>query len=102
MKVSICCLVTHLGAPEQGVLWTPGIRPVGQRGAPGGDGLYLQIGILHQLELLLDDVQLLLLRLDVRLQNARPLFQLLLQLMHHPQLRREVVHGLWGTESAWP
>lgn len=61
---------------------------------------YLQVGVLHQLELLLDDVQLLLLRFDVRLQNACPLLQLLLQLMHHAQWGWEVVHGLQGRERA--
>lgn len=55
---------------------------------------YLQIGVLHQLQLLLDVVQLLLLGLDVSLQNPRALLQLLLQLMHHPQRGRKLEHGL--------
>lgn len=45
---------------------------------------YLEIG---QLKLLLNVMQLLLLRLDVGLQNASPLLQLLLQLVHYTELR---------------
>lgn len=65
----------------------------------GSSSRYLQVGVLHQLELLLDDVELLLLCLDVCLQYASPLLQLLFQLVHHPQLGREVVHWLWGVEN---
>lgn len=66
----------------------------------GPEKWYLQVGVLHQLELLLDDVQLFLLRFDVSLQNACPLLQLLLQLVHHAQGGWEVVHGLQGRERA--
>lgn len=65
---------------------------------PGGSE-YLQVGVLHELELLLDDMELFLLRLDVSLQYASPLLQLLFQLMHHPQLGWEMVHWLQGTEN---
>lgn len=62
---------------------------------------YLQVGVLHQLELLLDDVQFFLLRFDVRLQNACPFLQLLLQLVHHAQWGWELVYRLQGRERAW-
>lgn len=56
----------------------------------GGAG-YLQIS---EVKLLLNVVQLLLLRLNVSLQNARPLLQLLLQLVHNTELRlRQLIHG---------
>lgn len=54
---------------------------------------------ISQVKLLFNVVELLLLSLNVGLQDARPLLQLLLQLGHHPELRlRELVHGrgLWG------
>lgn len=70
----------------------------GESGSPRGSR-YLQVGVLHQLELLLDDVELLLLRLDVSLQYASPLLQLLLQLVHHPQLGGEMVHWLQRTDK---
>lgn len=60
---------------------------------------YLQVGVLHELELLLDDMELLLLCFDVSLQDASPLLQLLFQLVHHPQLGGEMVHWLQRTEK---
>lgn len=56
------------------------------------------------MELLLYVVQLLLLGLNVSLQNACPLLQLFLQLVHHTELRLlQLIHGglrllllLWG------
>lgn len=46
------------------------------------------------MKLLFNVMQLLLLRLDVGLQNARPLLQLLLQLVHYAELRLlQLIHG---------
>ena len=46
------------------------------------------------MKLLLNVVQLLLLRLNVSLQNARPLLQLFLQLVHYTDLRLlQLIHG---------
>lgn len=46
------------------------------------------------MKLLLNVVQLLLLCLNVSLQNARPLFQLFLQLVHDTELRLlHLIHG---------
>lgn len=46
------------------------------------------------MKLLLNVVQLLLLCLNVSLQNARPLLQLLLQLVHYTELRLlRLIHG---------
>lgn len=55
---------------------------------------YLQVS---EMELLLNVMQLLLLRLNVGLQDARPLLQLLLQLVHYAELRLlQLIHGgLW-------
>lgn len=64
-----------------------------------GSSRYLQVGVLHELQLLLDDMELLLLRFDVSLQDASPLLQLLFQLVHHPQLGGEMVHWLQRTEK---
>lgn len=70
----------------------------GEFGSPRGS-VYLQVGVLDELELLLDDVELLLLRFDVSLQYASSLLQLLFQLVHHPQLGGEMVHWLQRTEK---
>lgn len=52
---------------------------------------YLQVS---EMELLLNVMQLLLLRLNVGLQDARPLLQLLLQLVHYAELRLlQLIHG---------
>lgn len=52
---------------------------------------YLEIS---EVKLLLNVVQLLLLRLNVSLQNARPLLQLFLQLVHYTDLRLlQLIHG---------
>lgn len=60
---------------------------------------YLQVGVLHELQLLLDDMELLLLCFDVSLQDASPLLQLLFQLVHHPQLGGEMVYWLQRTQK---
>lgn len=52
---------------------------------------YLEVS---EMKLLLNVVQLLLLCLNVGLQDARPLLQLLLQLIHYAELRLlQLIHG---------